>query len=203
MIMNPPTSLIEVVGLDPSLRNWGVCVAQYDINTKELSIKSLDTICIKPNTHKTIRQNIKDLDSAYGIFQATELLVKDAVAVFAEVPVGSQSARSMASYGICVGILGSLQARGIPIHVVTPKEVKLAAIGKEAMSKQEMIDWATSKFPNAPWPTYTNKGVTSITNGKAEHMADALAAIYAGVNSKEFLSTLKLIQSLGIKTNAY
>ena len=38
-----------------------------------------------------------------------------AKAIFVEVPVGSQNARSMCSYGMCVGILGALLAKNSTI----------------------------------------------------------------------------------------
>lgn len=70
-------------------------------------------------------------------------LEKDVNMVVVEVPVGSQSARSMASYGICIGILASITK---PMIQVTPTEVKMATVGSKTASKQDMIDWATSAY---------------------------------------------------------
>ena len=94
--------------------------------------------------------------------------------------------RAMASYGICVGVLGALRGQGIPFFEMTPTEVKLAGFGKKTASKQEMITWAINEHPDAGWPTYTEKGKVRITESKAEHMADAVAAIHAGIASTPF-----------------
>lgn len=99
----------------------------------------------------------------------------------------------MASYGICVGILGALRASGIPFFEVTPTEVKLISVGKRTATKQEMICWGVENHPNAPWPTHTKKGKVLITEGAAEHMADALGAIYAGLASNQFQQVLPFL----------
>jgi Holliday junction resolvasome RuvABC endonuclease subunit len=104
--------------------------------------------------------------------------------VFAEVPVGSQSSRAMCSYGVCIGLLAGLAAR-VPLIQVQPTEVKLAAVGTKTASKEEMIEWATGLYPQLPWFTTKRKGVTTFS-AKNEHIADAIAAIYAGILTDEF-----------------
>ena len=135
-----------------------------------------------------MRQNSKDLEAAFQLADAVAGWVDFSMpaAIFVEVPVGSQSSRAMASYGICVGVLGALRARGRPFFEVTPTEVKLAATNNKNATKSQMIEWATTAHPEAPWPTQTQKGVTRIVDSKAEHMADAIAAIYAGTRSPIF-----------------
>lgn len=68
---------------------------------------------------------------------------------------------------------------------VTPNEVKLAACKKKTASKAEMIEWATSHFPDAPWLTHKSKGEL-ILSSKNEHLADALGAIVAGTKTDQF-----------------
>ncbi len=111
-------------------------------------------------------------------------------AVIVDVPVGSQSARAMASYGICVGVLGALRANGIPFFEVTPNEVKLAGAGNKTATKQEMIAWAMTKHPEANWPTYKQNGKIMVSEAKAEHQADAVATIYAGMACNSFKQML-------------
>lgn len=176
---------MKVVGLDPALRNWGWSKGIYVPETGLISINAVGVIQPVIPTGKQVRVNSSDLLAAEQLMAETHKVVKDAQAVFVEVPVGSQSSRAMTSYGICVGVLGSLRAMGIPFIELTPLEVK-AVSGKKLASKQEMILWATQKFPDAGWPLQTKKGVTSIVEGKAEHMADATAAIVAGVNNQQF-----------------
>jgi Holliday junction resolvasome RuvABC endonuclease subunit len=128
-------------------------------------------------TGKQVRQNSLDLQASQQLCAGALSAVKDAQIIFVEVPVGSQSARAMASYGICVGVLGALRASGIPFFEVTPNEVKLASVGSKVATKNEMIQWASNTHPEVQWPKAA---------AKAEHVADATAAIHAGLNTNEF-----------------
>jgi Holliday junction resolvasome RuvABC endonuclease subunit len=185
--------LIKVVGQDPSLRNWGLAVGTYDLETKKLTIEFVDLTNPVLPTGKQVRQNSTDLESALQLYKGAADVTIGAQAVFVEVPVGSQSARAMASYGICVGVLGALRANGIPFFEVTPTEVKLAAVGNKTATKQEMIKWAMESHPEANWPTYKQNGKTLVSEAKAEHMADAVAAIYAGINCNSFQQMLPFL----------
>ena len=187
--------LLRVVGFDPSLRNWGVACGTLDTDTMTLSMKTLRVIQPVLLTGKQVRQNSSDLESAFQLCKAAVEFAKQAQVIFAEVPVGSQSARAMASYGICVGVLGSLRAVGIPFFEVTPTEVKMATVGRKTATKLEMIQWATSQHPAASWPYYKQKGVQIISEAKAEHMADAIGAIQAGIHSNPFLQSLPLLKA--------
>lgn len=184
---------IRVVGQDPSLRNWGLAIGTYCLETKQLQIDSLGLTNPVLPKGKQVRQNSSDLESGYQLYKGAAAAAEDAQAVFVEVPVGSQSARAMASYGICVGVLGALRANGIPFFEVTPTEVKLAAVGIKTATKEQMIQWAMAKHPEAAWPTYKRGGVTLVSEAQAEHQADAVAAIYAGLRSNAFQQWLPLL----------
>lgn len=186
---------ISVVGFDPSLRNWGIAKGTLCLQTMKLTIPSVDVINPVLPTGKQVRQNSKDVDSAFQLAEGAIAAVKDAQAIFVEVPVGSQSARAMASYGICVGVLGALRAQGIPFFEVTPTEVKLAAVGSKTATKKQMIDWATQQHPEANWPFYQRNGEQLISEAKAEHMADAVAAIYAGLKTSQFNQAIPFIKA--------
>lgn len=179
-------SVIRVVGQDPSLNNWGLAAGFLNLKTMSLTIDTLDVTQPVKLEGKQVRQNSTDVDVARQLFEGARTVCKDAQMGFVEVPVGSKSARAMASYGICAGVLGSLRATGIPFFEVTPTEVKLAAAGKKTATKSEMIAWALAQHPEAPWPMRKMKGVMVPIEGQAEHMADAIAAIYAGINTAEF-----------------
>lgn len=186
---------IKVVGLDPSLRNWGVAVGSMLPGVlSSLQINDLNVLCPLLSKNKQVRQNSLDLESAKQLTEAVLKAVQGAQIVFVEVPVGSQSARAMASYGVCVGILGALRGMGIPLHEVSPAEVKLAGPGIACATKLQMITWARNKHPEANWPTYTEKGKALITLSKAEHQADAIAAIYAGLASNTFQQMLTFMK---------
>lgn len=183
---------LVVVGQDPSLRHWGIAQGVYDTASKLLTINNI--FVIEPYLLKTkqIRQNSLDMESAMQLYEGALFAAKAASATFAEVPVGSQSARAMASYGICAGVLGSMRASGIPFFEVNPTEVKKATVGKATATKAEMIEWAVSRHPEANWPWYMQKGQKLVSAAKAEHQADAIAAIYAGLQSNHFKQLLLL-----------
>lgn len=181
---------IKVVGQDPSLNNWGLAIATYSLETGQIQIDQLGLTCPNLPTGKQVRQNSKDLEAGYQLYKGAVAATEGAHAVFVEVPVGSQSARAMASYGICVGVLGALRANGIPFYEVTPTEVKLASYGKSTATKKQMIAWAMAAHPDAQWPTYKKHGQTLVTESQAEHQADAIAAIYAGIRLQSFQQAL-------------
>lgn len=188
-----------MVGQDPSLRNWGLAVGTYDLDSKQLTIERLELTNPELSKGKQVRQNSLDLEAGYQLYKGAVTAAEGAHAVFVEVPVGSQSARAMASYGVCVGVLGALRANGIPFFEVTPTEVKLAGAGTKTATKQEMISWAMTAHPEANWPTYKQKGSIVVSEAKAEHMADAIAAIYAGLSSNTFQQMLPFLGSATLR----
>lgn len=176
--------------MDPSFSNWGIARGLLDLDTGVLESVELDLCSPEISKTKQVRQNSHDLARTTQLAKTALLHGRWAKAVFVEVPVGSQSARAMASYGACVGILGSLAAEGIQIIEVTPTETKQALAGKKTASKAEMIEAAIAYYPEANWPRQGNR----IVAGKAEHMADAIAAIHAGVNTPLFQNLLQLLR---------
>ena len=182
---------IAVCGMDPSLRNWGIAEAILDLETGFLDTPVLTLIETKDPTGKQVRQNSKDLSLAQQICDVTIPIARKAKAIFVEVPVGSQSARAMASYGVCVGILGSIKALGIPIIEVTATEVKKTFTGDPVATKALMIQTAMLEYPSANFPHHGGEIVA-----KAEHVADAIAAIHAGVQTPAFLNILRIIKSI-------
>jgi len=184
---------LHVCGFDPAMRNWGFSKGIYDTETKTLLVYELGVIQPVLSTGKQVRQNSLDLESAKQLCAGAIDAAKGVQAIFVEVPVGSQSARAMASYGICVGVLGALRATGIPFFEVTPTEVKIAGAGYKNATKQDMIQWAMTKHPEANWPTYKQNGAVLVSEAKAEHQADATAAIYAGLSGNSFQQMISLI----------
>jgi hypothetical protein len=123
-----------------------------------------------------------DLKRAEVLYTNLHEALRGVDLVCVEIPVGSQSARAMASYGMCIGIIASIKQ---PLIQVTPTEVKQAATRSKTATKAEMIKWATDTYPDAPWLTVRRKGALEYV-AKNEHLADALAAIHAGVKTDQF-----------------
>lgn len=193
------TDVLTVVGFDPSMKNWGIARGHLTIpNGGHLDIVNLDVIQPSLPTGKQVRNNSKDLDRAEQLAKGAWAAAQGADAIFVEVPHGSQSARAMASYAICIGVLGSLRAQGIPFFELSESQVKLVTLGKKnKTTKQDMIDWAVKQHPTAPWPVYQQNGATykkgELDVGRAEHMADAVGAIYAGLRDKLFQQMIGIL----------
>lgn len=189
---------IRVCGFDPSMRNWGMAVADLDLGSGLLDVPTLSIIQPRDEKSKQVRKNSKDLALAKQLFEGAYDTAKSCKVVFVEVPVGSQSARAMASYGVCVGVLGSLAGLGITIIEVSPEENKKALTGIKHATKEAMISAAMAEYPTANWPRQERNGATfkkGDLKAEAEHVADAIGAIHAGCATPTFQTLLKLLRS--------
>jgi Holliday junction resolvasome RuvABC endonuclease subunit len=188
-------TILKVAGLDPSLRNFGMVKGDLDLTTGQLVLKEIllaETETDSANK-KTVRKNSDDLNRAVKLQRAMKEFLADMDMACIEIPVGSQSARSMASYGICIGIISSIE---IPLIQVTPKEVKVAVTNNATASKAQMIEWATKTYPYVDWLTTKRKG-ENVWVAKNEHLADAAASIHAAAKTDEFA---RMRAVLNIKT---
>ena len=184
----------KVIGVDPALRNFGIVHAELDLFTMKFEVTGMRLVQSEDDAKKakTVRKNSDDLRRARLLHSGFMDACKDAQFAFVEVPVGSQSARAMASYGICVGVI---VACPIALIQVTPKEVKMAGFGKASATKDEMIESAVKEYPDAPWLYRKSKGSLVLLNDN-EHLADALFAIKAGINTDEFKQATAMFASL-------
>lgn len=188
---------MKIIGLDPSLRNFGIVEADLDIDTFKFKVTNMRLIESEDNAkkQKTVRKNSDDLRRAKLLHDGFVDACKGASFAFVEVPVGSQSARAMASYGICIGVLAACP---IAMIQVTPTEVKLAGTGIKTATKDEMIEEAVKQYPDAKWLTRKSKGELVLMNDN-EHLADALFAIKAGMQTDQFKGSIELFKSVNIK----
>lgn len=195
---------LKIIGLDPSLSNFGIAYATLDIDTLKFTVDDLRVVTTEPEkdkkVRKVVRKNSEDLERAKLLHKGAVAATEGAWLAFAEVPVGSQSSRAMASYGVCIGILAAVNAV-MPMIQVTPTEVKLAGAGVKTATKEEMIEAMIAKYPDAPWPMQTKKGVRVPIAGQCEHLADAVAAIEAGMATDEFRQTIGMYASLPMMKN--
>lgn len=182
--------IIPVLGMDPSLRHWGLAEAHLDLTTGVLSTPIGSIVEPKdPDGGKQVRQNSKDIHLAHELAMVILTVAQRAKCIFVEVPVGSQSARAMASYGITIGVLGAVRALNIPLIEVTPTENKKIYTGNKNATKREMIDATVTHYPDIILPKYKGK-----IQDKAEHIADAIAAIHSGVRTPLFQNLMRLFE---------
>lgn len=180
---------LNVVGMDPSSRNWGIAAGNIITETNVLTVAQLACTRQVEAKGKQVRQSSQDLAVAKLLAEGA-LPYKGANVAFAEIPQGSQNSRASLCSGICIGILGAFRALGWQFIEVSPTEVKMASVGKKTATKAEMIEWAMATFPNAPWPMHNGK----INAGLAEHMADACAAIVAGIRTDQYLQLVAMLR---------
>ena len=188
-------SKIPIIGLDPSMSNFGLSYGWYDLATDAITIDGFVLVETSKENKKTVRVNSDDLRRAGEIVKQIKPYIEKAALVFAELPVGSQSSRGQTNYGICLGILAAIEK---PLIQVTPNDIKQLVGNKKTTSKQEVIDWVVERHPHAPWLTAKRKGEVVMLN-KNEHLADSVAAIYAGLELDQFkqiATSLKAINSL-------
>ena len=184
------SSIIKVMGIDPSLRNTGMCLAHVDAETGEYTFKAVAMVQTKAaDKQKLQRQNSADLASARQLHRGVQKQYAEWLPdiVTGEVPGGAQDARAALSFGMSIMLLASVPA---PIIEVTPKEVKLAT-GKKGATKAEIIAWAHALAPNLAWNTHKRKGEV-ILNADNEHMADACASVAACVETAQFAQLMAL-----------
>lgn len=189
---------MKICGMDPSLQNFGIAFATLDLDTLTFVVDRFELAKTAPEkdkkVRKVVRKNSEDLERAKILHGAAMGAVKDIWLAFVEVPVGSQSSRAMASYGVCIGVLAAV-GQAVPMVQVTPTEVKLAGAGVKTATKEEMIEAMMAKYPNAPWPTQKKAGMIVPIASVCEHLADAVAAIEAGMATDEFRQTIAMYRS--------
>lgn len=181
---------VRVMGIDAAFSNVGFAIADVDLTdpshpvVKVVHLDILQTEGVKkrpkgvPRSHDDLRRarlavtKIRDLQRIW-----------EPDYVVAEVPFGSQSARASWALGIALGVLASVPG----LIEVTPRQVK-AATGEPHADKDLMIEWAMDLHPDAGWRTRKLKGNVVQVASVNEHIADALATIYAGLDTKDFKS---------------
>ena len=160
---------MRILGIDPSLNNFGIALGT--IKKGKLSINHINLCQTRKNEFSKI-VGIDDVLRANKIINFVSPYLNKVDVVIAEIPTGSQSARSARTSGICLGILGMIN----DLYSVSPNDVK-KIVGKN--DKKEIIKWATLLHPLLQW-TGQNKD---------EHCADAIAVIYAGIKKHGLLGT--------------
>jgi Holliday junction resolvasome RuvABC endonuclease subunit len=190
-------SLIKVVGIDPAFANIGVCcghlVPAPTSSGYRLQIASLDLIHTEADKagKKVVRKNSDDLRRAQQASRGLRSIISDfkPAMIFAEVPTGAQSARAAWALGIAVGVLAGID--GALVQVL-PREVK-EAVGERHAGKEEIIEWALKQHPEANWYMRTSGGKQVSVNSKNEHLADAVATIYAGLLTDDFKRSASML----------
>ena len=169
---------MKVLSIDPSLRN--TCLVYSEIEDGGIRILDSWTIETQKNKNKQVRASSDLIQRCDALHRTVNYYIEkwNPQIIFVETPSGSQSASGMKNYGVSCYLIATLRPRAIE---VTPTEVKMASVGTKTASKNDMIAWAFEKHPEAPW-----KLRNDFPLAKQEHMADAIAIIYAGMKTPAY-----------------
>jgi Holliday junction resolvasome RuvABC endonuclease subunit len=197
-------STINLLGIDPSLTNTGYAVVAVD--TKRFTIERILTVGLietAPTKVKSVRRSSDDVSRARSIINELRQVARscDIKIGASEVPSGAQSARAALSFGIAIGILASLP---FPLIEVSPREVKLATGGTSTTDKEDIVRWATALpiIDASDWPSSKARNEWELEGGKgfiskkAEHPADAVAAVAAALKTEQFRQAIAMMESL-------
>lgn len=198
--------MIRAVSIDCAFANMGLASlgilpwSEGGLRVCQIACKDLTLIQTEALKAKQVRKSSDDLRRATELHRAFQAYIRatDAQVVFAEVPSGAQSAAAAKYLGAALGILASSP---VPVIEVSPMEVKVAVTGvkSKGASKEEVIKWAVSRWPDANWLRYEKGGKVVVAKTKRvvswkagdlmrsnEHLADALAIAQAGVATPAF-----------------
>jgi hypothetical protein len=195
------TTEIQVVGFDPALNNLGIAHATIELLgvPRITRLNWVKLVTTDNEAGKTVRKNSDDLRRAQHLHGSMLLACTGCAIAIAEIPTGTQSARGAMSNGIALGVLAGLR---IPLIEVQATEAKMASVGHKFAAKEEVIQWAVGKYPDAGWKYRKLKGESVLTKDN-EHMADAVAVIEAGIRTKQFQAAVMMFTAFkGLKESA-
>lgn len=185
---------IKVIGFDPSLSNWGFALCKVNVQTLKVDVMNLVLAETESEKKKGVIKQSDDLRRAKEVKTMMDTLCFDQALAISEIPFYSPTAYPQANFnaGLVTGVLASCP---IPLIQVSPQDVKMAAVGHRQAAKEEMIEWAMEKHPSAPWKMRKLKG-KEIPVASNEHLADAVAAVYAGLQTQQFQQALAMYRSM-------
>lgn len=187
-------SRIKVTAFDPSMTSWGICEGLVNLKTVEIEEVKLTLVKTESEKSKGVRKDSDDLRRARVVHKGMLEACKGAGVLISEIPFTDPRGYASANFnsGIVTGVLASCP---IPLIQVFPQEVKQLITGSRHAAKEEIIEWAMATFPNANWLMRKFKGKMIPTSAN-EHLADAVAALYAGIRTDQFKQLLALMNSV-------
>lgn len=185
--------MIKFISIDPSLRNTALVYGH--IVDGRIKLEGSAIINTIKNQNKQVRASSDLVERSRSLING----VRNYVAIhkpdicFGETPSGAQSFSSAISYAISCAIIAMVEPS--PIEV-SPQEVKNIT-GLKNPSKKEIIDLVESKYPNF----LPRKKSGEILLSEAEHIADAIIVVEAGLKTKQYLQIKTLIENKSISSN--
>lgn len=215
---------ISIIGVDPSTSHFGMVYGWYEINSQEFIplhytvLEPPDGLYdeFPPKGKNSQRTTIVEFEKNCALSQ----LIKDFFirhkpqVVITEVPSGAKGMYATSKLYAAIGMVCGCftfpsSTQDWKIIGVTPQEVKSAATDglDNYASKFQVMKWAFQNYPCVEW-VHAPKDFEEVGKVDAylvcreaedfnEHMADALAAVKAGVNTRAFKAWLKAVKGTG------
>lgn len=177
---------MRFISIDSSLSNTGVAVGQIK-NLDHIDIEYIKLHKTKKSKSKQIRASSDVISRCRSTWEFLSDIIKehDPHFIFIETPSGSQNASGMKSYGVTCQLIACLEPRAME---VTPMEVKVATVGHQKASKEEMIEWAYKRYSDLQWTFHNGK-----LKNDNEHMADAICVAYAAIATTDFIRVFEIL----------
>lgn len=183
---------VKFMSMDPSLRNTAIVYGTIDLFTDTLSPTGYFIINTEKSKDKTVRQSSDTVRRARSVISTLSEFIDDwkPDICFAETPSGSKSSSAMKSYGMSCCFIALMDP---PAIQVSPIELKKVVNGTNRASKDEIIEFVKNKFPEFELET---KSDGTVVVGRMEHVADAVVAACAGIETSQYGMLKKVIVGL-------
>lgn len=215
---------ISIIGVDPSTSHFGMVYGWYEINSQEFIplhytvLEPPDGLYdeFPPKGKGSERKSIVEFEQTCALASKIKdfFIRHKPQVVFAEVPVGAKGMKATGKLYAAMGLVcGSFtfpsSMQNWKIIGVTPQEVKSAATNGLDIyaSKFQVMKWAFQNYPCVGWKhalkeferfgKFDTYLVSREVEDFNEHMADALAAVKAGTNTRAFNAWLKAVKGTG------
>lgn len=186
--------IIRALGIDTGFANAGFCLANIDMDSDLITpfdiqlvqttkIKKVDIdalpfeLLVKDN--KKGLQSYDDFIRIRKVVKKLRELEKGVDVVMTEMPsTGAINHNAAKALAYALAIMAFPEK---PVIQIQPRQVKLNFLGDENATKREMIVEAHRRHPDLQW-LGDKRGLFD----KNEHMADAIAVLYAGIQTEQF-----------------
>lgn len=178
--------MIKFISIDPSLRNTAFVYGH--IADGKIKLEGSAIIQTIKDTNKQVRASSQLVDRCRKLIIGTKNYVNihKPDVCFSETPSGAQSFNSAVSYAVSCAIIACVEPQ--PIEV-SPQEVKNVT-GLKNPSKKEIIELVDKKYPDF----LPKKKDGTILLAEAEHIADAIIVVEAGLQTKQYLQIKNILE---------
>lgn len=185
---------LKINGFDPSMSNFGIAQCLVDPDTFEVEVVNLILHKTTSEAKKGVIKQSDDLRRAREVCAAMTEASRHVALAVSEIPFMNPAGYALANWNAAM-MVGVLASCPVPLIQVSPQDVKMAAVGTRTAAKEEMIEWAVAKHPNANWLTM-KRGGKLVPTAANEHLADAVAAVYAGMKTVQFQQAAAMYRSM-------